>query len=571
MRGFLTSALICGAVFFTGAASAEYLVVRQAYGFTGSWYGFQLPRGNGQPPNSGAGYAFGCEGTGQFAAVGDSSQGLLRSFKYEIELWFSWSHCDLEDAPQPCSPVVTDRRNEWNEGSDIPPHPGSGDEGFGDAVWMSSDGHRIAVGHFGDRSIQFYRRAWSYVLDPGEFQSTPRPTYWTNRIADMWIPEDRVSGLTRDLGSVLALSDAGNRMVVGESPVNGQGDDGGVRNFDGVVEVWDEGEDTGWVRAATLLPPIADAGTGFGSAVAISGDGRIVVVGAPYEVRAGEGPGAMGDDAPLALGAAYVFERVGNSYIRRARLTVDAPTDQLFTGLAVDTNYTGSVIYVGVPGYPIEKANPGQFEIDPYERSAGGIAVWRRDGNQYEGVGVVVSTQPQADAEFGAAISSRGRSSILAVGSPGRRGEDGAFSGLAMVGSANEGLGRFLTSSNRYGDGERLGIASESCGSRLAMFGEPSSNTAYINGHIGEPSYMLYNTGGDDGGSGGDADDDDPPPEGVLLPGGLQTTGENAVIAVENVVELVQRGVGEDTVLGNVVGGVGNVVGGVLCALLGCR
>jgi hypothetical protein len=113
--------------------------------------------------------------------------------------------------------------------------------------------------------------------------------------------------------------------------VLGAPDDLEAGPFAGAVYVFERQGQT-WRRQAKLLGPATSGFREFGEAVAVSGN--TIVIGAPFDGPEGE-----------SRGAAYVYERKGNEWILQARLTPsDSALNQLFgDAVAID----GSTIVVG--------------------------------------------------------------------------------------------------------------------------------------------------------------------------------------------------------------------------------
>ena len=127
------------------------------------------------------------------------------------------------------------------------------------------------------------------------------------------------------LGASVALSAPGGVAVVGAPS-----DDGSA----GAVSVYARSADT-WTPLGARIVPSDESGTGrFGSAVAVSGDGRTLVAGAPDD------NGSAGAIWTFAPGTDGTFAQTG------AKIT--AATTGLGTSLAIDT--TGATVLAGAPG-----------------------------------------------------------------------------------------------------------------------------------------------------------------------------------------------------------------------------
>lgn len=158
-------------------------------------------------------------------------------------------------------------------------------------------------------------------------------------------------------GRAMAVSDSGRVAIVGTS---------GAMVRSGSALVYEKGP-SGWNGGVPLLPnPLPAAGSLYGYAVAISGDGRTAVVGHP---------GAAIDGRANA-GAAYVFVRPSRGSWSDApgiALTLpDAglPAAGAVYGRAVEVSQDGTVVIVGAPGangssgaiYVFTQSTPGSWE-----------------------------------------------------------------------------------------------------------------------------------------------------------------------------------------------------------------
>ncbi len=187
-------------------------------------------------------------------------------------------------------------------------------------------------------------------------------------------------------GTVLAID--GDRAVMGATGVDCVA---GVSCGAAYVFVWDG---AAWVQEAKLVASDAIDATNFASSVAISGDR--VVVGAYRD-----------DDRGMNAGAAYVFRRLGGTWVQETKLTAsDADPDDFFgAGVAI----LGDWLMVGATHYDL----PG-FE------NVGSVYVYRFDGVDWVEQQKLYSELDELSAEqwpnFGFAIAMDGdRALITAV------------------------------------------------------------------------------------------------------------------------------------------------------------
>lgn len=176
---------------------------------------------------------------------------------------------------------------------------------------------------------------------------------------------------TLQLGLALALSGDGGRMVVGAAA-----------NTD-VCYVFSR-SGSSWVEEARLTKtpePGAIVNLRFGSAVALSGDGDTLAVGAPTEGSAATG--IDGDPAHVSAtadsGAVYIYRRTGGAWVQQAFVKPSNTHGFAQFGFSVALSGDGSVLAVGSnqessAGVGVDGA---QAPVSTF-RGSGAIYVFRR-------------------------------------------------------------------------------------------------------------------------------------------------------------------------------------------------
>lgn len=164
------------------------------------------------------------------------------------------------------------------------------------------------------------------------------------------------------LGSIgigLALSTDGNTLVVGAAGedsnatgINGDGSNGAA-GASGAAYVFVR-TGTVWSQQAYVKASNTGAGDSFGFAVAVSGDGNTLIVGAPGEDSNAKGlNGDQTNDSLAGNGAAYVFKRSGSTWSQSA-YAKPSNSGVLITSFAlgevVATNSDGSLFAAGAIG-----------------------------------------------------------------------------------------------------------------------------------------------------------------------------------------------------------------------------
>ncbi|MEE8458414.1 MAG: dockerin type I domain-containing protein [Phycisphaerales bacterium] len=201
---------------------------------------------------------------------------------------------------------------------------------FGLTVAMSADGNTIASG------------APREDLDDGvAYVFVREETTWTEQVR---LPAPEVPDAR--FGTSVALSGDGNTLLVGARHAN---------DFVGAAYVFTRQGDT-WTQQHELNASDAIPADDFGTAVAITPDATMALIGAPSF-------GAF-------TGAAYVFKRIGESWVEQFKIEP-----------AGDNNvrFASSVAMSGDAGWLLANA---PFDDDT-GLNAGAVYVFRRDGNTW--------------------------------------------------------------------------------------------------------------------------------------------------------------------------------------------
>lgn len=144
-------------------------------------------------------------------------------------------------------------------------------------------------------------------------------------------------GMSDAFGSALALSDDGRIALIGAYGVHGNGTIG-----QGAAYIFTR-LNSGWEQSARLVAADAATGDGFGKSVALSGDGHTALVGAPWQ-----------DGVGSNSGAAYMFTHTGRAWsstnwsqLRKIIDTEGQAAD--YFGSAVALSDDGNIVLVGAP------------------------------------------------------------------------------------------------------------------------------------------------------------------------------------------------------------------------------
>ncbi len=211
---------------------------------------------------------------------------------------------------------------------------------------LSEDGQTLVLGAMGDPSQ-------ATGID-GDESDTSSPfsggVYVFRKTNDVWLRDAYLKASNAEQGDqfgyAVDVSDDGSIIVVGapeedsaaravfsDEANNSNPDSGAIYVF------YDDGQ--GWVQTRYLKSDTASSDRRyFGQAVAISGDGSTIAVGAPGELN--------------GVGRAFTFQNFGSADFRW-HPGVDVPIaggDSRF-GQSVSLNYDGSVLMVGAPNHDL--------------------------------------------------------------------------------------------------------------------------------------------------------------------------------------------------------------------------
>lgn len=196
----------------------------------------------------------------------------------------------------------------WAQDSYLKSSNSDSEDQFGHSVDVNSDGTVIAIGAFNEASDSEINGNES-----DNSASGAGAAYLFYKSQAGWQQEDYIKAVNSDasdhFGSDVQLSSNGKALVVGapNEASSSQGLDGDVQLNDasaaGAVYLFTDVEGT-WQQTEYIKSRNTDAGDGFGSAIAISGDGNTLIVGAKNEASDGSD---FNDNSSSGSGAAYIY------------------------------------------------------------------------------------------------------------------------------------------------------------------------------------------------------------------------------------------------------------------------
>src|SRR6267142_2414711 len=169
----------------------------------------------------------------------------------------------------------------------------------------------------------------------------------------------------------------------------------------------------------------------FGHAIALSGDGATLVVGAPMESSAARGINGKGENEPGdSSGAVYVYSRRGTSWAQQAYIKAsNTGADDQF-GFAVALSADGNTLAVSAPYEDSAATGINGNQADNSMPNSGAVYVFSRTGSIWSQQAYIkASNTGERDEgdEFGYSVAVSGDGNTLAVGAIG---EDSAAKGI---------------------------------------------------------------------------------------------------------------------------------------------
>jgi hypothetical protein len=163
-----------------------------------------------------------------------------------------------------------------------------------------------------------------------------------------------------------------------------------------------------------------------GNAVALSGDGTTMIVGAPYESGGATGiNGSQNDNSAYASGAVYVFVRQGDAWIQQAYLKASNTGQSDHFGSSVAVSSDGSTISVAAHWEASAATGINGNQNDESIRQAGAVYVFTRTGTSWSQQAYIKASNtgrpgegdlPGDGDQFGYSVALSGDGNTLAVG-----------------------------------------------------------------------------------------------------------------------------------------------------------
>lgn len=325
----------------------------------------------------------------------------------------------------------------------IKPFNGDSYDYFGYTVSLNHDGNLLAVGAYGESS------ALKGVNGNGadNFANISGAVYVFRNSGSGWVQEAYLKASNSQeadfFGYELSLSDDGSTLAVGayredsgSLGVNGDQTDNSA-TWAGAVYIF-KNDKNNWTQEAYLKASNTGAGDRFGFSVGLSGDGDVLVVGAPYEGSYAYGVnGDQDNDFRSKSGAVYVFRRDGVSWAQEAYIkSSNADSNDEF-GYSVGLSGDGSLLAVSSPDEDSFAVGVDGDQNDDSQSNSGAVYVFGYDGINWAQKAYLKASNTEDGDAFGTHLSLSSDGSKLAVSAPL---EDSSATGVNGDGSDNSSI-----------------------------------------------------------------------------------------------------------------------------------
>lgn len=314
-----------------------------------------------------------------------------------------------------------DAQDEWSQQAYIKPSNTGPGHRFGNALALSSAGDTLAAGTPLESSS-------TTGINPSPDDEGPLSgaVYVFTRGGAAWSEQAFIkasnAGVGDLFGSAVALSATGDVLAAGapleDSAAAGvDGDESSNDTFDsGAVYLFSrDGTDT-WSQLAYLKASNTGSGHEFGHAVALSGDGDTLAVGAPLESSSASGIDGTPDELAPGAGAAYVFFRDGSGWDQQAYIKApNSAADDQF-GQAVALSGDGDRLVVGAY---LEDGGTSGIGAVPNDAAADAGAAYlfvRQAGPAWAGSTYLKAPTTNSGDQFGFSLALDAAGTVLAVG-----------------------------------------------------------------------------------------------------------------------------------------------------------
>jgi hypothetical protein len=293
---------------------------------------------------------------------------------------------------------------------------------FGEDVALSGDGNTLAVGAFGEDSSA---TGVGGNQDDNSMEAAGA-VYVFARNDGVWSQQAYVKASNTDardyFGTRVALSGDGNTLAVGAQveDSNATGIDGNQADDSafgaGAVYVFvRDGVD--WSQQVYVKASNTDEGDGFGTSVALSGNGDTLAVGANREESNATGVnGDQDDNSAIYTGAVYVFVRIDGVWSQQAYIKASNADELDQFGWSVALSGDGNILAVGAETESSNATGIDGDQADDSVAQSGAAYVFVREGRNWSQQAYVKASSTEVADWFGYEVGVANDGNTLAVG-----------------------------------------------------------------------------------------------------------------------------------------------------------
>lgn len=224
-----------------------------------------------------------------------------------------------------------------------------------------------------------------------------------------------------NFGHAVAVSDDGSTVAIGAIKESGTANDltSNKVALSGAVYVYQKsGND--WNQAAYLKASNADAGDEFGYALALSGDGKTLAVGAIQEASSTKGiDGNQLDNSSAASGAVYVYVNDGSSWKQQSYIKSSNSDFIDAFGFSIALSSDGSTMLVGAPGEGSAAQTINGTQSDNTGSLSGAAYLFERQNNLWTQTDYLKASNTDKQDSFGYDVALSANGLLAIVGAPG--------------------------------------------------------------------------------------------------------------------------------------------------------
>lgn len=297
--------------------------------------------------------------------------------------------------------VFTHNDGRWSQQAYLKASNTEADDLFGYALAISADGNTLAVGAHHEDSAATSING----DDTNNAAADSGAVYVFTRSAGTWSQQAYVKawnpGPSDYFGLAVALSGDGNTLAVGAPQEDGPDN---TATSAGAVYLYTRANGV-WSGNIYARASNADAGDYFGTSVALSSDGNTLAVGAYGEDSAATGiNGNESDNSASVAGAVYVFARSADSWWQQAYLKASNTGADDWFGYSVALSGNGNRLAVGAWQEDSAAVGIGGDPSDNSASSSGAVYVFHRGGS-WEQQAYIKPSNTGAGNFFGRAVA----------------------------------------------------------------------------------------------------------------------------------------------------------------------